>query len=861
MKNDRDENVKEIKKSLEKILAPGQVTEIRALDVDVDGIDGLVTINGFFDDYDELSKVAAEITEGAKGVYFIPNPLKPDLLERSKNQVQAKGKGAADSDIEKRNWLLIDCDPIRPANTSSSEEEHEQALNMARKIRDELIADGWTEPVFADSGNGAHLMYKIDLPCDDNGLVKRVLEALAKIYDDEKVKVDTGVFNPARIWKLYGTKARKGDDSPERPHRQARIIWNESSDDLKLVPIKKLKELASIVKEVDKPSVSTDSFDIEKLIEKHRDKLNEFGLSGATEWLNGGKRWKFKICPWNAEHLNGSAFIVQLPSGAVSAGCHHNSCQGKDWHALRDLIEPGWREKKKKSGNTKTEYLKYEDKLSVKVDNKWIESDLLTLQEQLLNQDEQLQAICPTCKSEKGILEKDIFDKICFRCDDCKKRMREYPIAPGMFSYKAKIYKVEMRNGKFGSMELLKKENFYSGGEYEFVQGVLLTPKNKFLDDNFQIRRVGNAEFQELGYELRFDENALVFKYPALPLDKKDNDFINTWLDEMFGKYSEFIKNWLAMYSYTNYQMLPVIVLSGPRASGKTTFAEVVGEIFPNLLGFWSGVTGNFNEEFKKKLLIVDENKNADKSEQYTAIKEITGKKTQKINEKFTPEYYVPNNINIIITTNDARPVFLKWKEEPESDNTNNFFIYRVPAVSADKIDNQLQQKIKERLGYYVRSELKIRYEKLASVRDRSSRYTLNAPITDFARELFASSKTGIEIESEILAEVLVRGIFKENSFVSASGYTRELPSLSWKAREHDGCKYVKPGELNDLIRKLQLTETRNKKAYINALVEMGVITAKNDFRITERRLGHKVLRGRDYYSEDGCVSDYEPLL
>ena len=859
MKDDYDETVKEIKKSLEKILAPGQVTEIRALDVDVDDVDGLVTVNGFFDDYDELAKAAAEITEGAKGVYFIPNPLKPDLLEKSNNQVMIKGKGAGDSDIEKRNWLLIDCDPIRPANTSSSEDEHEQALNMARKIRDELTVDGWSKPIFADSGNGAHLMYKIDLPCDDNGLVKRVLEALAKIYDDDKVKVDKGVFNPARIWKLYGTFARKGERTPERPHRKAKIIWNETPGKLELVPVEKLEELASIVKKEDKSFISTDSFDLEKWIEKHREKLDEYSLSGETEWLNGGKRWKFKICPWNAEHTNGSAFIVQLPSGAIGAGCHHNSCQGKDWHTLQDLIQPGWRENKKKSGKTKIEYLQYEDKLSVKIDNNWIESDLLTLQEQLLNHDEQFQAICPTCKSENGIIEKDIFDKICFRCDDCKKRMREYPIAPGMFSYKAKIYQVEMRNGKFGSMELLKKENFYSGGEYEFVQGVLLTPKNKFLDDNFQIRRLGSANFEKLDYELNFDENALAFKYPALPVEKKDNDFINAWLDEMFGRYSDFIKNWLAMYSYTNYLMLPVIVLSGPRASGKTTFAEVVGEIFPNLLGFWSGVTGNFNEEFKKKLLIVDENKNADKSEQYTAIKEITGKKTQKINEKFTPEYYVPNNINIIITTNDARPVFLKWKEEPETDNTNNFFIYRVPAVSAEKIDNQLQQKIKERLGHYVRSELKIRYEKLASVRRSNCRYTLNAPITNFARELFVSSRTGIEIESEILAEVLVRGIEKYGEIQFSDGSTRRLPEIQWHSTIWKGDKYVMPSQIHELIKKLHLNETRSKKAYINALVEMEVITANNDYHTTHKRYGHKIIRPRSFYPEDGAIGEVDP--
>ena len=44
-----------------------------------------------------------------------------------------------------------------------------------------------------------------------------------------------------------------------------------------------------------------------------------------------------------AEHRNRSAYIVHLANGAISAGCHHSGCQAKDWQALRDLVEPGWR--------------------------------------------------------------------------------------------------------------------------------------------------------------------------------------------------------------------------------------------------------------------------------------------------------------------------------------------------------------------------------------------------------------------------------------------------------------------------------------------------------------------------------------
>jgi hypothetical protein len=38
------------------------------------------------------------------------------------------------------------------------------------------------------------------------------------------VKVDVTCANAARIWKAYGTVARKGDSIPGRPHRRSQIL-------------------------------------------------------------------------------------------------------------------------------------------------------------------------------------------------------------------------------------------------------------------------------------------------------------------------------------------------------------------------------------------------------------------------------------------------------------------------------------------------------------------------------------------------------------------------------------------------------------------------------------------------------------
>ena len=68
--------------------------------------------------------------------------------------------------------------PERPAGISATEAEHAAALLLAQTVRRFLQEAGWPDPVLADSGNGGHLVYRIDLPNDaaSTALVKRCLD-------------------------------------------------------------------------------------------------------------------------------------------------------------------------------------------------------------------------------------------------------------------------------------------------------------------------------------------------------------------------------------------------------------------------------------------------------------------------------------------------------------------------------------------------------------------------------------------------------------------------------------------------------------------------------------------------------------
>ena len=208
------------------IVGDGNVTELRALDASVNGDRWRSTISGYFDNGQALADACMTITS-AVGVYLVLNPILPDLLARSWNHIK-RAKDAdctKDHDILRRRWLPIDVDAVRPSGISSTDREHEAAQHRAGDIwsfiHDEL---GWGDPIEASSGNGAHLLYAIDMPTDDGGKVQKFLKMLSAKFSDSAVKVDTSVHNPARIWRLYGTPACKGDSIPSRPHRLSRIL-------------------------------------------------------------------------------------------------------------------------------------------------------------------------------------------------------------------------------------------------------------------------------------------------------------------------------------------------------------------------------------------------------------------------------------------------------------------------------------------------------------------------------------------------------------------------------------------------------------------------------------------------------------
>lgn len=329
----------DIQQALSVFCEPGQVVELR-----VPRVDGKKrTDSGYFNDLGKLAAAAVRYDGRASGVYFTLNPVEPALLARAANRVQEWAElSTSDEYIARRRWLPIDCDPRlggkkRPAGISSTDDEHAAAIAKANQIREWLATAGWPEPVEADSGNGGALLYAIDLPNDDasKALIEQCLKALAAQFNDSQVDIDTTVHNAARIWKVYGTTAGKGDSTTERPHRRASLLRVPRT--IKAVSLSLLQTLARRVqpeKQTAQPTPQRTGIDPERWLERFNIEVSGIKQDGPSTI------YQLAECPFNENH-KGSATVIQRQSGALAFRCLHDSCKNYDWRALRVKFEPG----------------------------------------------------------------------------------------------------------------------------------------------------------------------------------------------------------------------------------------------------------------------------------------------------------------------------------------------------------------------------------------------------------------------------------------------------------------------------------------------------------------------------------------
>lgn len=347
-------------------------------------------VAGWFDDRRKILSRAADLDKGwadrngqgcyPKGVYVTLNPVNDALLGRSNNRLQAGVGRTKDQEVLSYRNLLIDIDEhSAPSDVSATKEEHDVAAALAlavkRWIHENLY---WPEPMVCDSGNGGHLVYKTHMPVtkETTALYKDFLRLLDlkfsyKTENNLHVKVDTTVYNPGRITKLYGTMTHKGDATPDRPHRRSYIMQLPDPDKPQTLVTEALLRFGietlkgQLGEEAEAPATTTRTrpdprpgprpgadamfTSITDMQPQRRggtlkveDYLRDNNII-VTEVkpFNDSMLYVLDHCVFDDSHSGGEAAIGQTADGKLFYQCFHDSCKNdpnRRWRNARDLI-------------------------------------------------------------------------------------------------------------------------------------------------------------------------------------------------------------------------------------------------------------------------------------------------------------------------------------------------------------------------------------------------------------------------------------------------------------------------------------------------------------------------------------------
>ena len=321
-----------IEKAITLLHDPEDIVEIRS-------IDPKPAVSGYFKASSQnIYKELARFPE--RTFYQTLNVINKACFSRSQHEVLRTypKETTSDNDIIGYQWILIDADPVRPSGVSATDDEKEKARRTAIEVYRHLRNNGFSDPVVADSGNGYHLLYRIQGDVSSKEAIADFLKVLDMWFSSDEVLIDTSVSNPSRITKLYGTIAQKGANTPERPHRTSKIL--HTPEVLKPTPMSLVRKIAGNIAKLVQPEQpssgkrSATAFDMDAFLALHHIEVaRKVILSDQTRYI-------LAECPFNCEHKAPDAAVFVRQNGALGFKCFHNSCSDYGWHDFRAKIDP-----------------------------------------------------------------------------------------------------------------------------------------------------------------------------------------------------------------------------------------------------------------------------------------------------------------------------------------------------------------------------------------------------------------------------------------------------------------------------------------------------------------------------------------
>lgn len=296
---------------------------------------GVTKVNLRFIEENVLNEVVTTDDQGRKKAqkWIKKNRLDKQTIFCTFNQPfenVKSNKAFSDGDIKTRNFIMIDFDPVRPKNTSSTDNEKEKAFSKMEEVKSFLEAKGIKNIIISDSGNGYHLNIPlIPVPAaKTTELTGDFLKELSTMFNSDSVEIDLTVKNPSRLTKLYGCLATKGKDTEERPHRYSQIISSNITDELNDI---NLLESVFVTKHDKLNARSSNSFimaDAKKWLDYYK-----IGYEIKQGKVPGMTIYVIESCPLKV-HSNSQrgSTLQETKDGKVRFGCLHASHESFDIH-------------------------------------------------------------------------------------------------------------------------------------------------------------------------------------------------------------------------------------------------------------------------------------------------------------------------------------------------------------------------------------------------------------------------------------------------------------------------------------------------------------------------------------------------
>jgi hypothetical protein len=151
----------------------------------------------------------------------------------------------------RRRWLMVSVDAaLEPEAVAqhgnelmASEGELRRAWQLAVEVCGYLSERDWPDAAVIDSGNGYHVLYRVDLPNDPatKATLTRLMKVLRQRFNGERGAIEASA-SANLATRVPGSWRRKGRNLPARPHRMGKLV--DVPDPVEVVGIESILAVA-----------------------------------------------------------------------------------------------------------------------------------------------------------------------------------------------------------------------------------------------------------------------------------------------------------------------------------------------------------------------------------------------------------------------------------------------------------------------------------------------------------------------------------------------------------------------------------------------------------------------------------------